>query len=976
MILREPSISSPSKSPYIAKFLLGVLLLGALVYGASLYIGQSFSQAENDIVFCDAENVKGKFFVTNGIKFSKGQTQSRRKAHSGRFSCRVDGEQKYGLGYELKNVQQGDRYKVSIWRYAGFSKNGILAISAADPKDFYKEITLATQKDENGWELLEHTFNAPSFTGEPFIKIYCYTQGADPVFFDDLKIEKISNTAKTADSTAFEPSYVQLHIADKWMQKLKAKRKEAFKAGLLITGDDDWVKGEIWENEQKIPVKLRLKGDWLDHLGGNKWSFRIRAKTPHAWKRMITFSVQSPHTRSFLNEWVYHQWLEKEDVLSPRYDFFTLQLNEDTLGVYAYEEHFDKQLPEFKARREGPILRFVEDGVWESSKRQFDKFGKMAFPDHNKNSLNLAEITPFRASKTLASPALNQQFEIAQNLMLEYKYGLKPVEAIFDLDKLAAYYAILDIMQAYHGLSWHNQRFYYNPVLNKLEPIGFDGFAEKPLKYHGGPFLGYFVNRDNESIELYPELFKDPAFIEKYTSFLYKFTSADYIQSFLLDMETAIEARITFLKKEYPDVSFDKEALLQNAKKIHEMIAPMNNLSLIVRTQGKTETAKQVKAVNHHYLPLKVIGFGKKQDVMTDSLVQSIFLPSYRSRTLADYTDLEINVDAEYLFYKVVGVNDKIYHSRIAAWKAPEPFVPAQELFENAKMIDSSLFTFSKKGIIFKKGKQAVNKDIIIPVGYKVYIEAGTELHFLKNTKFISRSPVFMYGTSEAPIKIYSEAGTANGITVLQAAEQSQLQYVIFEGLNTLSYKGWQLTGAVTFYESDVVIDHCVFKNNHCEDGLNIIRSTFELNNSLISNTAFDGFDCDFCKGTIEGTRFVETGNDGMDFSGSKITVTNCRVENGGDKGLSVGEEASVKVTSLTIDGAVIGVASKDFSSVQIDNIELLNCTQGFAAYQKKPEFGPATIVVKNYTAENVKFLYKLDTGSSINLKGKKIKGE
>ena len=49
-----------------------------------------------------------------------------------------------------------------------------------------------------------------------------------------------------------------------------------------------------------------------------------------------------------------------------------------------------------------------------------------------------------------------------------------------------------------------------------------------------------------------------------------------------------------------------------------------------------------------------------------------------------------------------------------------------------------------------------------------------------------------------------------------------------FTGLNTLSYKGWELTGGVTFYESDVRIKNCVFEKNKCEDALNIICSKFE----------------------------------------------------------------------------------------------------------------------------------------------------
>ena len=61
---------------------------------------------------------------------------------------------------------------------------------------------------------------------------------------------------------------------------------------------------------------------------------------------------------------------------------------------------------------------------------------------------------------------------------------------------------------------------------------------------------------------------------------------------------------------------------------------------------------------------------------------------------------------------------------------------------------------------------------------------------------------------------------------------------------------------------------------------------------------------------------------------------------NCGDKGVSVGEESYVIVDGVVVDGATIGAASKDLSYLRIENIALKNCNQGFAAYQKKPEYG------------------------------------
>ncbi|KAA3634607.1 MAG: hypothetical protein DWQ02_11195 [Bacteroidetes bacterium] len=184
------------------------------------------------------------------------------------------------------------------------------------------------------------------------------------------------------------------------------------------------------------------------------------------------------------------------------------------------------------------------------------------------------------------------------------------------------------------------------------------------------------------------------------------------------------------------------------------------------------------------------------------------------------------------------------------------------------------------------------------------------------------------------------------------------------------------LTGSVTFCESDVNINHAAFTNNLCEDGLNIVHAKFTLDNSLIANTFSDGFDADFCEGTVNNITFRDTGNDGMDLSGSVITIANLQVYNAGDKGLSVGEKAEVHLLSGTIIGANTGVASKDLSLLKIEDLNLENCIKGFTAYQKKPEYGKGNIIVKKYSATDVKHLFLLDKGSVLDLMGEKHTGE
>jgi len=99
-----------------------------------------------------------------------------------------------------------------------------------------------------------------------------------------------------------------------------------------------------------------------------------------------------------------------------------------------------------------------------------------------------------------------------------------------------------------------------------------------------------------------------------------------------------------------------------------------------------------------------------------------------------------------------------------------------------------------------------------------------------------------------------------------------------------------------------VEIDACQFSDNKAgDDMLNIIRSEFEIKNSLFKHTLYDALDVDFGKGSISHTSFINCGNDGMDFSGSVVDVTEFFVNGTGDKGVSVGENSQVNINKIEL---------------------------------------------------------------------------
>ena len=232
-----------------------------------------------------------------------------------------------------------------------------------------------------------------------------------------------------------------------------------------------------------------------------------------------------------------------------------------------------------------------------------------------------------------------------------------------------------------------------------------------------------------------------------------------------------------------------------------------------------------------------------------------------------------------------------------------------------------------------------------------------------------------MNGTKELPIKIFSSDKTGRGVIISHNTKHSSiLNYVYFSNLNNPSLNKWLLTGSVNFYESPVQIYNCSFMGNFCEDALNIIRSDFIIENCYFKDTYGDAFDGDFTKGTIKKTTFIDIGNDAIDISGSNIFAENILIKNSGDKGFSAGENSILHIKNSFISSSNIGVASKDFSSVKIDNSEIINTKYLLAAYQKKPEYGPSSISINNsklIKKDENNFL--IERGSKIDLNGETI---
>ena len=200
------------------------------------------------------------------------------------------------------------------------------------------------------------------------------------------------------------------------------------------------------------------------------------------------------------------------------------------------------------------------------------------------------------------------------------------------------------------------------------------------------------------------------------------------------------------------------------------------------------------------------------------------------------------------------------------------------------------------------------------------------------------------------------------------------MEYVHFDGLRNPADQLWNLTGAITFYNSPIEISNCIFSNIKAEDSINIVKSKFSFKNSQIIRSKSDSIDLDFSDGIIENISIIDAGNDGIDISGSNIKMNYVSIDGAKDKAFSVGEEANIEANNVEIKDAEIAFASKDKSTIIADSISVANSKVGFVVFQKKPEYGSASMNISNGSIQNVETPYLLEPNSDLTINEKKYK--
>ncbi len=754
---------------------------------------------------------------------------------------------------------------------------------------------------------------------------------------------------------------LKLEIKKKDLLTLNFSAQKAVEQYSIKFIDNPYYRARILFNGKYIPVRIRLKGSTAnEHLKEKKKSFRIKVIGENNILGMTEFSLMDPQRRNYLYEWIIRTIFLDEGIIAKKYDFIQLSINEENLGLYVIDEKASKLAIERNLNREGVIVRFNDDAFW------FDKIAYKILGNNQSDTWQdyyySAPVEPINQKQIESKPELLEQFIIARKLLEDFRSNKILANQVFDIDKMAKFYAVTSLVGGQHGALIFNMDFYFNPITSLLEPIPDDSYSETNF------FLGRANNYDYKywHDDFSKQLFKDEKFFVSYIKEIERLSDKNYFKFFKEKYSNEIdnlESIFKFFYPGFPDidqlVSGELNALVQSIKKAHD---PYFLLRVIPKSFENEKIVIDISPA-HNNFPIEILGVELNGKIVAEPQKKIIKPEKIYYATPKLFEELSIYTNSDfpeknnikdntkfYLVHRILGSKKiKKTEFRLSKNYLEDKGLYKEFTIESLKQNDLLLIDENNKIITFENKKVEINKDILIPKGYTLKVHAGTNIMLLNGSSLFSYSNIELNGNEDSPIIIQSNNLDKNntdhgGIYILNSEKKSKINYVEFKNLGN-NYNGTsQFTGSITFYNTNVMILNSKFTNNFSEDSLNIIKSKFKIGNSFFDNSPSDAIDIDFSRGEIVNTKIANSLNDGLDFSGSVVNLKKIFISKSGDKGISIGEKSFIEGEDITINNSNIGIATKDSSNANIFRAKIENNEVGVAAYNKKKEFSGAKI--------------------------------
>jgi CotH kinase protein len=771
---------------------------------------------------------------------------------------------------------------------------------------------------------------------------------------------------------------VFIEIGEKNLKILENHREEALKRNVIINDlDGEYVSAKLEYKGKKVKVKLRLKGHMTDHLQKDKWSFRIKVTDKDYFMDMKRFSFQHPGTRGYFYEWIYHQLMKQENIIALNYTFINLTVNGRDWGIYAVEENFDEELIANNQRLKGPVIRFNPDMYWV---HRYNMSRGIAGEDQFASYYSSNPVA-YREEKVLDDSLQRFYYLKAIALIEGFRSNKITLQDAFDLERLAKFHAIIDLVGGHNSIDWSDIKYYYNPVLAKLEPVAYESFTNLSIKRLCGS--NQMVSIDTALMRYenwHQALFSNKTFFKLYVKELERISTVDYLNKFFSEKNDALQNVIRINYKEFPFKKFNKLGYYKNQNSIKQFLHSPKALQAYINYQNADTI--QLQLANMDGLPLKILGLISnnqfvakpfKEIILTCKVVnEELHFQKYNLQLITKSKISDSLLKDYKLIYSVLGASDTLSTNLFIYPHTDNEFISNDLKNKQGNISEFSCLIKDEehKSILFKGGKIVLTKDLIIPAGYTVQITSQTKIDLINYAKIISYSPIKAQANLDAPILFESSDHTGQGIELIQCNSNSIFNYVRFSGFPKIKDEQWKRSGLLTAYESSITVSNSLFENSMNEDALSVIRSQFVVSKCLFKNLANDGLDVDYSNGSVENCAFENCNENAMDFLMSDVYLNNISIIGSKNKAVNTKAGSKIDAKNIQIKNSRIAFSFEDFSKGEVENSEIENCVYGYVLYKNKPGAGYPQVLLKSYISKEVKTDFLKDEKSMLQIDG------
>ncbi len=771
---------------------------------------------------------------------------------------------------------------------------------------------------------------------------------------------------------------------------LEKDRETAFTKG-AIAENRNVVNADIFHNNIKYKAKVRLQGDMLDHINSPiRWSLRFELKQKKALFSAKRFALLSPHVRIHQGPMLFSKTMEIAgfDIISPQYKTTKLIVNGVDWGLMFFEPAFSQSLLATNNRTEGLIVRL---NLSEQHQDQNNKITRTLKP------------RVLQKKTVLKNNALANQRQIALQLVDDFLSGKRLPSEVFDVTKLSQYLATVDLWGAWHALTWNNWRWYYNPHTALLEPIQSD-VSISPAAHH------WLMQPPTSNVFLSRKMLADPIIKSHYQLALDKLKSLIDSKELLASLSTHQQKIIKKLHTSAPlTPEFDLSYLTTQIDCIYQGyskppckgIKPMDsslhlnmssakaisNWDLV--SQYSSQPNNQLTVNNNNNYPIHIKGLSGITRFDEIDLLENTNANFPQAVAAKSQLTIPISKNLKSVVVRAADQDEKFLNYQFNKDISARTFMPRPSRPDTSSQYVNSypFINISENSWIFPAGIWEINDYLVTPQNWTVIIEAGAHLKFSSKAGLMVFGDLLVKGTAEQPVMLKQQTGHPRwaGVSVFgnSLTNKNTINHLIINNAGSPKLGLWQPRGAFMFINTSLAINNLTINDNKSEDALNIINSSIEIRSLRINNTLSDAFDCDFCNGTISNSFFtkvgIRSGGDGIDVSGSNLTIENVTFNGIRDKAISGGENSNLVVKNTKLNNANFGIVAKDATKIIAADVLASNIKHhALMSYSKKSIFGSAELIVSDFVCEDDKCHQKMsvEEGSKLVVNGKALSGD